>query len=241
MIYLIQSGKYSKIGYSLDLNNRLITYSQCNPEFELLATREGTKKEETELHRLLKSKIHHGEWMIHSEEIENIFKNHEFKTNSFDDKERKRLEDLIKSLQEDVEILTKRSDRYENGENMVKRYHNNILYFTETLIKLIKENYEKYQSIDVIYEDVLKILSEIQETAYCGLTYTNDKGLAFIKNILESREYTYGELEQIFTPIFKEHNLKWNKKTSIKNYFPDFTKRYKMVNGEREMYYKFDL
>lgn len=121
----------------------------------------------------------------------------------------------------------------------LNKYDNKIFYDPN----LKKMDIYNYNLINEIYSSTISVLSEMNNNKIVAKVekVSNDKGLAFIKNILESREYTYGELEQIFTPIFKEHNLKWNKKTSIKNYFPNFTKRYKMVNGEREMYYKFDL
>jgi hypothetical protein len=43
----------------------------------------------------------------------------------------------------------------------------------------------------------------------------------------------------MFVPLFKQHNLKWDKKNSIKLYFPDHIAKRKQRNGKREMYYQF--
>lgn len=49
------------------------------------------------------------------------------------------------------------------------------------------------------------------------------------------------ELEEIFKPIFKDCNLKWTRKNSIKLYFPQYKKTVRRVNGELCTVYKFDL
>ena len=56
---------------------------------------------------------------------------------------------------------------------------------------------------------------------------------------LSKYEYTYDELKNIFEPLFKEHNLKWDKNTSIKIFFPEFEKTRKQIKGNRSTMYKF--
>lgn len=114
------------------------------------------------------------------------------------------------------------------------------IFFDENLKKLDIYN---YNLIHEIYSSTISVLSELNNNNFVAKVETieNKKGLSFIREILEDKEYTYEELEKIFSPIFKEHKLKWNKKTSIKNYFPSFEKKKKMVNKIRDTYYKFIL
>ena len=53
MLYLIQSSNFLKIGYTSNLENRKKDYKTHNPDFKILATRKGTKKDESYLHKLL--------------------------------------------------------------------------------------------------------------------------------------------------------------------------------------------
>lgn len=56
MLYLIKSGEYFKIGFSSssNLKNRIDAYLTCNPDFELVGIREGTRSEESKYHKCLK-------------------------------------------------------------------------------------------------------------------------------------------------------------------------------------------
>lgn len=53
------------------------------------------------------------------------------------------------------------------------------------------------------------------------------------------KEFTYDELEEIFEPLFEQHYLKWNKNTSIKNYFPPFKKKKRLIKGKYKTVYSF--
>ena len=64
----------------------------------------------------------------------------------------------------------------------------------------------------------------------------------WILNILDAnKEYLYEELEEIFIPLFNDHGLKWNKNTSMRMYFPTFTKRQKTINKVKHRIYKFNI
>jgi hypothetical protein len=58
---------------------------------------------------------------------------------------------------------------------------------------------------------------------------------------LEDREYTYQELKDAFSAMFKNKGIEWNDRTTIKNYFPEFTKRLRKMNGKPVQVYKFNL
>lgn len=51
MLYLIKSSRYLKIGYTDNIASRMSHYRTHNPDFRLLATMEGDRSKETELHK----------------------------------------------------------------------------------------------------------------------------------------------------------------------------------------------
>ncbi len=78
MLYLIKCDNFLKIGYTSNLENRLKHYHTHNPNFEILYTRKGDKKDEHYLHKLLsKYKIDSSEWYKYSPYIIKVFKNYE--------------------------------------------------------------------------------------------------------------------------------------------------------------------
>ena len=121
----------------------------------------------------------------------------------------------------------------------VRKYRNNYFY-DENLRKMDLYN---YNLINEIYDSSISVITECsnygfipvkQKVAAKGLTWIIEK----LKE-LNKYEYTYDELESIFEPLFKEHNLKWNKNTSIKIFFPEFEKTRRQVKGIRSTIYKF--
>lgn len=68
MLYFIKSREYYKIGYSDNFKTRLHAYKIHNPDFELIGTREGTRKDEFKYHCYLskynKNKNKRSEWVI---------------------------------------------------------------------------------------------------------------------------------------------------------------------------------
>ena len=77
MIYLIKSGNYCKIGYSMNKKtffSRMRTYLTHNPSYQILDIRKGTKKTEEKIHNMIPSKLHHyGEWFVWSKKIAKIW------------------------------------------------------------------------------------------------------------------------------------------------------------------------
>lgn len=74
MLYLIKSGEYLKIGYTINLKKRIKQYLTHNPSISLLYTREGTTSDEYFLHKILsKYLIGDTEWMRYDEKIIDIF------------------------------------------------------------------------------------------------------------------------------------------------------------------------
>lgn len=75
MIYLIESGDYYKIGYTTNINQRLKSYITANPNFKLIETKEGSKQDEKELHRLCKEFKFKNEWFHKTEKLLEIWDN----------------------------------------------------------------------------------------------------------------------------------------------------------------------
>lgn len=116
--------------------------------------------------------------------------------------------------------------------------YNNTLFLDPNLKSLDVYN---YNLISEIYNTCITVLMECEQIANnVQVLKSKSKGLEWIKQYLKPIEYTYQELEDIFIPLFKEHGLKWDRKNSIKLYFPSYTSKRKQKNGKREMYYRFN-
>lgn len=115
--------------------------------------------------------------------------------------------------------------------------YNNELFLDLNLKSLDIYN---YNLISEIYNNSISVLMECYTISNSvKLEKDEQKGLNWINEIVEHKEYSYQDLETIFIPLFKQHGLKWDKKTSIKLYFPTHIAKRKQRNGKREMFYKF--
>src|SRR6266481_301165 len=74
LIYFFRSGELIKIGWSKEPASRLRELSTGNPNLELVATMEGNRKSETELHRRFSHLRHKGEWFRFDDEIKDFIK-----------------------------------------------------------------------------------------------------------------------------------------------------------------------
>lgn len=54
MIYLLKSGKFLKIGFTSNIENRIKQYKTHNPDILVLSMIEGTREDEKKLHTLCK-------------------------------------------------------------------------------------------------------------------------------------------------------------------------------------------
>ncbi len=55
MLYLIKSNNYLKIGFCKNLENRLKQYNTHNPDYTVIAVRDGTASDEYFLHKLFEN------------------------------------------------------------------------------------------------------------------------------------------------------------------------------------------
>ena len=258
MLYLLKSGNYLKIGYAKNIEERMKLYTTHNPDFELLDTAEGTLLDEKELHKVCKRWQHRTEWYDYNEEVIKIFK--EFTTRNKSEVIFKFL--IIKEENSEVEIIDICKD-YRDAESYILSKYNGdksvyrIYYLGSTKIciypdKIIQEQKSKIEELTKKLPKLSKIskLNEIakleeksiEESELISKPTSELKGLTWIVEKLKELskyEYTYDELKNIFEPLFKEHNLKWDKNTSIKIFFPEFEKTRKQIKGNRSTMYKF--
>ena len=138
-----------------------------------------------------------------------------------------------------IELRLYNKEQYSNL--YLNKYKDNI-YYDENLKKMDVYN---YNLISEIYNNSISVMSELNNYNIPIIKVKKDSKLDDIKpwilNNLTKNEYTYLELETLFTPIFEEHGLKWNKNNSIKYYFPPFIKKQKVKNKIKNLYYIFNI
>lgn len=143
-------------------------------------------------------------------------------------------------LSEDKKKMELRLFNKESYANLyLNKYQDNI-YYDENLKKIDIYN---YNLISEIYSSSISVIGEFANyNIPIKKEELNTENIQpWILENLTKNEYTYSELEKIFTPIFEEHGLKWNKKTSVKYYFPPFTKKQKVKNKIKDLYYTFNI
>lgn len=140
--------------------------------------------------------------------------------------------------EEDLKIELKLYNPETYSAIYLNRYEDKIFY-DENLKKLDIYN---YNLISEIYNNSISVLGEFTKNNFKGNIIKSTKGLDWVVSKLKEigkSEFSYNELEEVFTPLFKEHNLVWNKNTSIISFFPSFTKKRKSEKGLREIFYNF--
>lgn len=148
---------------------------------------------------------------------------------------------VISKFSEDemkAELRTYNKESYSNI--YLNKYDNNIFY-DENLKFLDLYNYDL---ISEIYNNSISVIGECSKNNLIPKKESalNKKGLTWINeklNELNRNEYTYNELEEIFTPLFKEHNMKWSHRVSVNTLFPPHNKVRKTINRVRNTYYIF--
>lgn len=79
MVYFIKCAEYIKIGYTIDLENRLKAAKTFNPfPLEVLRILDGDMKREKQIHKELSKFKHEGEWLIDCEEVRGYIKTQTF-------------------------------------------------------------------------------------------------------------------------------------------------------------------
>ena len=242
-----------KIGYTDNLKNRMRAYKCCNPNFELLCISEGCYQDENRWQKKY-GNINDTEWGIYNEQICQEFYKQAYLTDIiYFDCPQEILDKAL--LNEDPlgsYILSYEDNKYKipftkiaMASGKIPRIkivedkvvyvpttgNSNILYVRDIISKLKHKPVLRIEDIDL---DNIKDITKSNPT----------KGLSWVINKLielNKFEFTYLELEEIFKPLFKEHDLYWNKNTTIKNYFPEFIKKQKTIKSKRDTYYMFKI
>lgn len=106
MLYLIQSGKYTKIGFTANLNARMHNYRSCNPSIKLLGIREGDVFLEKRYHYIFRNRFVQGEWFDIPEYIVNYLLTHQFTPTTINNPILKEFkEPIIKNTCSDTKLL----------------------------------------------------------------------------------------------------------------------------------------
>lgn len=76
MLYLIEDRDYLKIGFTIDMKNRMNSYKTTNCYATLIDTKPGTRIDEKELHRLCEPHHYTREWFHNTQEVRDIWNNY---------------------------------------------------------------------------------------------------------------------------------------------------------------------
>ena len=77
MLYLIKDRDYIKIGYTSNLDQRQKAYETTNCYAEVIMTKDGTRKDESNLHKLCDKWHYKNEWFHYNDEIIKIFEEYQ--------------------------------------------------------------------------------------------------------------------------------------------------------------------
>ena len=115
----------------------------------------------------------------------------------------------------------------------INKYQNEIFY-DDNLRKMDEYNFEL---ITEIYDSSISVMKSADANNFISKEIKQSES-NWIVGLLKNKEYSFNELYEIFFPLFEERGLTFTAK-SLKDYFPEFTKRRKSVNKIRETYYRF--
>lgn len=118
------------------------------------------------------------------------------------------------------------------------------IYYDKNLRKIDIYNYNLFSEI---YNNTISVIKECQNNSLkvtvSSLNKEYNRGLDWIIEKLKevNKEwYTFEDLTFIFSELFNQHYLKWNKQNSIKNYFPEYKTKTTRKNGSNVKVYKFN-
>lgn len=137
--------------------------------------------------------------------------------------------ELSDPLKIEAELRGYSFDTY--GSMYVNKYKDTI-YYDDNLRKMDEYN---YKLIKEIYDNSISVISELNRNEMEVVKQYNWATL-----MLKKDEYTYAELEELFSYECKVRNINFNG-TFIKDYLPEFIKSRKTRNKIKETYYKFKL
>lgn len=113
--------------------------------------------------------------------------------------------------------------------------YDDIIFYDDNLRKMDEYNYKLISSI---YNNSISVIKEASKNNIN--TTIAESELSWIEKKLKKQEYSYDELEKLFSEDFNNRGLVFNGFT-IKDYFPKFEKIRKIKNKVRQTYYKFNI
>lgn len=155
----------------------------------------------------------------------------------------KNIEELFNSVDDKKKNAMLRVYGMEYTSNYISKFDGKLFYD----INLKNQDLYNYDLISEIYDNSISVVNALNKVNLVKATrqvIPTHKAAKFVENKLRElnrSEYSYDDLAKIFTPVFEEQGLQFNKNTSIKIYFPLYKKKTKKIYGERKVYYIFDL
>ena len=152
----------------------------------------------------------------------------------------KRTEEQFNDASEFDKYLELRKYNPETYNSFYVNRADNNLFYDDNLRKMDEYN---YHLVSEIYNSSISVLTEC-ESNHLESNLKSENAITVPSWILENlteKWYGYDELDDIFTPLFKQHGLVYNQRNSIVSYFPKYEKKRVCKNGDRKIYYRFKL
>lgn len=147
----------------------------------------------------------------------------------------KRKIELINSLETEFDYeVERRSYSEDTYSSFYVNYKDGLFFFDKNLKK---RDIYNYMLINEIYNNSINVMMEVRNS---GMNVKQYKKTNWAIDLLEKDEYTYKELEAIFSKECIKRGRVFNG-NFISEYFEIDKKYRKMVNGKRQTYYKFKL
>lgn len=206
MIYLIEDRDYLKIGYTKDIQSRLMTYKTENVYCKLLSYKEGTAKDESILHELCKNYLYTGEWFNNVPAVKKIFEEY--------------ISCLDKDYKEFIYILSKRAyiieDANKKGYNSYELHCSlksfdvtnskikEINNFIRSLYKL--DDYKKYSDIITFWSAQKEVVKD--EVSYGSYKLSSEITINIVPDARSEAEKALGRLSRKYPDILNEYDYK---------------------------------
>lgn len=163
MLYLIESGDYYKIGYSINVKNRMHSYSTNNPNYKLLDQCIGNETTERLLHEKLKHLRVKGEWFQKDPEVLSVWGFYKVICCEVSKSEEvlNSISDIIKNLKKEISSHIKTITKQEEEISELK----------SQLSQSLDINGKRLNKIDESYSEIKEEINNIQNKVKQSNTY----------------------------------------------------------------------
>lgn len=163
MLYLIESGDYYKIGYSINIKNRMHSYSTNNPNYTLLDQCIGNETTEKLLHEKLKHLRVKGEWFKKDQEVLYIWGFYKVICSEVSKSEEilSSINDIIKNLKKEISSNIK----------IIRKQEEEISELKSQLNQSLNINGKRLNKIDESYSEIKEEIDNIQNKVKKSNTY----------------------------------------------------------------------